>query len=142
MLLVALGTLSCASPDVRWHADKRFTEAERASIQDGFAWLENASQHDMGGIAFDYEVTSADALPHTIRRERGPYGEHGATGLCSGQTIYLDVTETGLYIDGLAAHELGHCELGLKDDFESVGIMRRLSPKAWTEREQAQYEHR
>lgn len=130
-----------AEPDARWHADKRFTAEERASIEAGVAWLSAASGHDVGGVAFDYEVSSAEPLPHTIRRERGP----DATGQCVGGlggTVYLGIdvgTPTrAIDVPGWVAHELAHCELGLVDDPQSDGLMRVVTPPVWTEREAAQ----
>ncbi len=132
----------CAAPDVRWHADKRFTTEERNAIESGAAWLEGASGHEVGAIAFDYEVTSDQPLAHTIRRERGSNGtERGATGMCAGGTVYIDpvgLPDEGMraeYLPGLAAHEMGHCAVGLADDASTEGIMRVLYPMRWTARE-------
>ncbi len=136
----------CAEP-ARWHADARFTEEERVEIERGFAWLQEVSGRDLGGVDFRYEVTTPDPLPHTIRRERAAYLDRGATGLCTvtpGGAIYLDpigLPDEGMRLDrlaGLTAHELAHCELGMADDPETGGIMRVIEPMRWTERETAQ----
>ena len=141
-IVAALAMASCSVEDARWHADARFTADERVAIQNAFTWLSGASTRDMGGVAFDYEVTGAQPLAHTIRRERAAIGEHGVAGYCTdvggGGAIYVDVSEAAGALDGLVAHELAHCELGLRDDPDSSGIMHRISPMAWTPRESSQ----
>lgn len=100
----------------------------------GARWLADASGAAMPTFDWTYTPSSAEVLPRTIRRERSPTGE---TGMCTTNgALYLDPTSTRLA--GLAAHELGHCELGLADDFESEGIMHVLEPRRWTEREEGQ----
>lgn len=139
-LLVGLTSLmlACGGEPARWHADTRFSPEERAEVVRAVVWLSEASGRDVGGVAFDYEVTSAEPLPLTIRREKPPRAT--ATGLCTATdgrgTVYLSTT-TG-HLAGLTAHELSHCALGLADDPDSDGIMRDLDPMRWTEREQAQ----
>lgn len=114
----------------------RFSASERTEIERGAAWLAHASGRDVGTVAFDYDVRGGDPLPNTIRRERGP-GDN--TGACLGSTVYLDAddAEGGRLLAALAAHELGHCALGLPDDNQTDGIMRRLEPMSWTAREEA-----
>lgn len=139
-LVVALVALvgACGGQPARWHADARFTPQERAEIVRAVVWLSEASGRDVGGVAFDYDVTLGEPLPLTIRRETPPHAT--ATGFCTSTggrgTVYLSPT-TG-HLAGLAAHELAHCALGLADDADSDGIMRDLDPMRWTEREQAQ----
>lgn len=140
LLLVGLLAGCTCEPSADWHGDKRFTQEERVAIERGEAWLATSAGRTPATFAWDYEVTSAEELPHTIRRERSP---QGTTGLCTANraTVYLDPTDpnaTPGTLDGLAAHEMGHCELGLKDDPKSVGIMHIVSPMLWTEREAAQ----
>ena len=140
IVAAALGllTTACSGEPARWHADARFTAEERAEIVRGVVWLSEVSGRDVGGVAFDYEVASPEALPLTIRRERPPHAT--ATGYCTTTagrgTVYLSPT-TG-HLAALAAHELAHCELGLADDPESEGIMRDLDPMRWTACEQVQ----
>jgi hypothetical protein len=144
-ICIPLALVGCsAETGARWHADKRFTAAERVEIVRGAEWLSQASGHDVGGVDFDYEVTSEQPLAHTIRRERGSMTERGETGLCQGDTVYLDpvgLPDEGMRIEflaGLTAHELGHCELGLADDLDSDGIMHNITGLVWSEREEAQ----
>lgn len=151
----ALLVSGCASEPVDWNGDARFTETERTQIETGAAWLYAQAGLPAPHISWNYEVTSAEALPKTIRRERGPSGDSGATGLCSSLdgngTVYLGVegdaakneAPIGDALPGLAAHELAHCVLGFVDGYhpgekQTDGIMRNLAPMAWTDAEQAQ----
>ncbi len=141
-LLVGLaGCVGGADDDARWHADERFTAEERVEVERAVAWLSAVSGHDVGGVAFDHRVGQTPQ-PFTIRRERGPYGEAGATGVChtgwGGPTVYLDTNDAAPYLAAIAAHELAHCEMGLADDHASDGIMRVLEPMRWTDREATQ----
>lgn len=139
-LLVGLTSLmlACGGEPARWHADTRFSPEERAEVVRAVVWLSEASGRDVGGVAFDYEVTSAEHLPLTIRREKPPHAT--ATGFCTATdgrgTVYLSPATR--HLAGLAAHELAHCALGLADDADSDGIMRDLDPMRWTEREKTQ----
>lgn len=135
-LVTSLALTSCASESAVWHADERFTEDERASVVRGALWLEAASARDVGAVAFDYRVTSAQPLGRTIRREPPPAGDGGFCSGGVGGTVYLSTPNA--YLDGLAAHELAHCALGMTDDPQTDGIMRVLHPMRWTERESAQ----
>lgn len=137
-LAVVMMAVGCGGESARWHADTRFSPEERAEVVRAVVWLSEASGRDVGGVAFDYEVTSAEPLPLTIRREKPPHAT--ATGFCTTTdgrgAVYLSPSTR--YLAGLAAHELAHCALGLADDADSIGIMRDLDPMRWTEREQAQ----
>lgn len=131
----------CAAPAADWHGDARFSASERAAIEDGEAWLAARAGRAPAMFEWSYAVTSDDRLEHTIRRERGPHGAETTTGLCSGSTVYLDPDDpnaTPGSLEGLAAHELAHCELGFVDDPESSGLMHVVWPLAWTARENAQ----
>ena len=146
LALAAAGALAgCLDETADWHGDSRFTEAERAAIVEGDAWLAKQAGHPASTFDWTYEVTSAEPLAHTIRRERGPDGDHGTTGWCSdiggAGALYLDPDDSNAApgsLAGLAAHELAHCEFGLHDDAESEGLMRVVQPMRWTDRERAQ----
>jgi hypothetical protein len=134
-------TAGCAAPEADWHGDARFSASERAAIEDGEGWLAAHAGRAPATFEWSYAVTSTEALPHTIRRERGTLGAETTTGLCRDATVYLDPEDpnaTPGSLAGLAAHELAHCELGFKDDPESAGLMHVVWPMAWTAREQAQ----
>lgn len=137
-LALLLSGCTCA-PSADWHGDTRFSSDERVAIERGEAWLATSAGRTPATFAWDYEVTSEQALPHTIRRERSP---KGTTGYCTeNRAMYLDPTDPNAApnsLDGLAAHEMGHCELGLRDDPKSDGIMHIVTPMRWTDREQAQ----
>lgn len=141
----------CASEDdADWYADRRFTSAEREGILRGAAWISARVGRPAPRISFDYEFTG-EPVPNTIIREsvddRFPDAlvDLGAVGLCSGSTgpkhfIVLDFTLFWADPAILAAHELGHCELGLADDHSSVGIMRwsGVDALSWTPLEDQQ----
>ncbi len=137
-----LGLVSCAPSRVDWSGDFRFTAEERAQIEAGEAWLAEHANRPVASFDWTYDVTSAQPLPKTIRRERGLHGDGTTTGLCLDRTtIYLDPDDPNAApgtLDGLAAHELAHCELGFVDDPMTDGIMRVISPKRWTAREEEQ----
>jgi hypothetical protein len=141
--VLALFVLGCASepdepPD--WHGDERFTAAERVEIQRGANWL-----HGHAGLPTPrIEWSSAAAThPRSIRRERAAQ----ASGACvDGTTVYIDTNDPNVRpvdVAGLAAHELAHCVLGFVDGYRESerrtdGIMRVITPMAWTADEQAQ----
>ncbi len=138
--LVLLLLSGCAaSPAADWQGDARFSLEERARIEEGTAWLNAQVGRPAPVIAWTLDASDL-AAPGTIRREH-----HGASGFCEAGTVYLDPETAGTYLDGLAAHEMAHCALGLVDgyrhgDAPTDGIMRVLSPMRWTESEQAQWE--
>lgn len=122
-------------PSRDWLGDARFSDAEKAKILEGTAWL-----HEQAGLPVP-RITWSELgdLPvaRSIRRERGYYGDTRPVGLCQGETIYLD-PEGRDDLAGIAAHEMGHCVLGFADDPESEGIMHHAEPMLWTEREEEQ----
>jgi hypothetical protein len=129
--------LGCAAPSADWYGDARFSADERAAIENGEVWLAAHAGRAPATFEWGLEV-SEQPLAHTIRRERSP---RATTGLCLDGTVYLDPDDrnaTPGSLEGLAAHELAHCELGFADDPESAGLMHVVWPLAWTEREQAQ----
>ncbi len=136
-LVLLLVTGCAAESEVDWHGDKRFTAAERLSIEAGASWLAEHSGQRQPVIAWDYEVAGAEPLPKTIRREPGP----DSSGACANGVLYLGLDEPGVRdvdVPGLAAHELAHCALGFVDDPQTGGIMHVVTPMQWTERESAQ----
>lgn len=144
LVLAALCLAGCTTPHFDWYGDERFTTNERSAIEAGEAWLAMHAGREPASFAWDYKVTSEERLPHTIRRERGPSGDMGTTGACVGATVFMDPDDPNAApnsLDGLAAHEMAHCELGFVDDIESDGIMHVLVPKRWTNREDAQLHH-
>jgi hypothetical protein len=126
-----------------WHGDRRFTPEERAAIVEGETWLAKHAHRTPAVFDWTYDVTGETPNARTIQREAGPHGE---TGFCTAigspdGAIYLnpdDPNSAPNSLDGLAAHELAHCELGFVDDPMTDGIMRVVTPKRWTEREDEQ----
>lgn len=156
-VLVGLVGCTCAEPDsaraADWRGDKRFSAEERAAIERGESWLAAHAGRLPATFDWSYDVAGEAPAAHTIRRERGPYGSRGASGLCVGSTVYLDpvgLPDEGMrpeFLPGLAAHEMAHCELGFVDGYhaadpQSDGIMRVLYPMRWTSAEDAQLAER
>lgn len=135
----------CAAPEVDWHGDARFSADERAAIEAGEAWIAQHAGRQPATFDWTYNVTSEYPLDHTIRRERGPLSDGTtASGLCWRTTMYLDLADANPEArEGLAAHEMAHCELGFVDGYHpsdppTDGIMRVLFPMRWTAAEDAQ----
>lgn len=142
-VVLLLSMSACGDGEADWHGDERFSSDERAAIESGESWMAEHAHRLPATFDWSYSVTSVQPLAHTIRRERGPRGDTTTTGLCANnrETVYLDPDDpnaTPGTLDGLAAHEMAHCELGFVDDPETDGIMRVLSPKRWTGREDEQ----
>lgn len=147
-VVVALLAGCSSPPEADWYGDKRFTAEERVQIERGSVWLAEQAGRPAPSISWTLEI-AAQAMPHTIRRERGPHADGSVAGLCKDKTVYLD--PVGLpgenmkieFLAGLAAHELAHCTLGFVDGYHpndppTDGIMRVLSPMRWTDAERAQ----
>lgn len=152
-LIACLGIASCATGSdeklptkIIWHADKRFTDVERQKIIEGDAWLSLQSGHEPSEIIFDFDPPPGLWDAFTIRRERGILSNGtGATGLCMGGAVFLDVDSLGKieYLPGLTSHEMAHCRFRFKDGYRpgdkiTEGIMRVLYPMRWTELEEEQ----
>ncbi len=136
-LLLLLTPACTCEPEPDWHGDVRFSAEERTAIERGEAWLATSAGRQPSTFAWDYVATER-VEPRTVRRENT-----GHTGLCHDGTraVSLDPDDPNAMpgtLDGLAAHEMAHCELGLVDDPKSDGIMHRVTPMLWTAREQAQ----
>lgn len=140
-LALSLVTLSCAAdPGADWYGDVRFTEAERARIEYGAAWLYSEAGLAPPRIDWTYAYQHGDAAPGTIRKGRGPSGAVGECVGGLGGAVYLSTPDEGDALAGLTAHELAHCALGFEhpDDREKSGIMRSIAPLAWSDSEDRQ----
>jgi hypothetical protein len=123
-----------------WVGDAHFSDVERSQIVEGVAWI-----HARAGLpppSFTWAELSDEPRPWTIRL--GYVTEDveamANAGHCSGgRTIYL-APDMGAELPAIAAHEMGHCALGLDDDEMSEGVMRHALPLAlrWTDREEGQ----
>jgi hypothetical protein len=150
--LLMMGCAASADDPPMWRGDVRFSAEERAAIVAGEAWIAAQGGHAPGRIEFDLVVEDGSPpVAWTIRRERGPYGQHGATGECLAGAVYLDPVgraEVNEYVTldvlrGLTAHEMAHCRYDFVDAYGAVetksdGIMRNLNPMRWTAAEEAQ----
>lgn len=149
----ALVSVPACAPedDADWYGDSRFTQEERDAIEAGVRWLAYQSGTKPITIAWTYEVSGSQPLPHTIRRELFPKkggNEDGTNACVSGSVVYLGPEVMGSCPDcmpGLAAHEFAHCLLGFRDRYYgadpkawSCGIMRVLYPMRWTSSEREQ----
>lgn len=136
-VLAVLVAAGCSSPSAAadWRGDSRFSTEERAAIESGEAWLAEHAGREPATFDWNYEVT-ATVEPRTVRRENA-----GSTGLCRDGVVFLNPDDPNAApgtLDGLAAHEMAHCELGFVDDPKSDGIMHFVSPMRWTPNEDAQ----
>ena len=140
----AIFLTGCANQDPPdWYGDDRFSEEERAAIEEGTAWLYAQVGEPAPRISWTLRVDSEGVLPGTIRRG---YGPSRATGECAGGAIFIATGEERIemqHLPGLAAHELAHCAFGFVDGYhagevQTDGIMRVLAPMRWTDAERAQ----
>lgn len=136
-LLAALLLASCSAPvEADWYGDERFSPEERARIEAGVTWLAGQAGRPVPTISWGYRFEGSSTMPRTIVRDEDGEGPEGQCTRLEG-TLYLRPDLAGTSLDRLAAHEFGHCWLGLPDGYgvgrdESRGLMGWGAPFLWT----------